>query len=148
MLLLLDEVTFSGGLTGNDRLKNLVVMWNGACMLLGGLVNSVETIPGRCVEVLFWCLERHFMDPLTFLISLLLIMLLVLISLTLCAWNVTNCGRNGMRGLKGPPFHDVSSTPVPCRDRARNCDITTDQNDTEMYPLLTLGTNLMNLYLV
>jgi hypothetical protein len=88
------------------------------------------------------------MDPLTFLISLLLIMLLVLISLTLCAWNVTNCGRNGMRGLKGPPFHDVSSTLVPCRDRARNCDITTDQNDTEMYPLLTLGTNLMNLYLV
>jgi hypothetical protein len=49
MLLLLDEVTFSGGLTGNDRLKNLVVMWNGACMLLGDLVNSIETVPGRCM---------------------------------------------------------------------------------------------------
>jgi hypothetical protein len=69
------------------------------------------------------------MDPLTFLISLLLIMFLVLISLTLCASNVTNCGRNGMRGLKGPPFHDVSCTLVHRRDRTRNRDITTDQDD-------------------
>ena len=47
-------------LASNDRLKNLVVMWNGPCMLLGDLVDSVETIPGRCcVGVLFWCQERH-----------------------------------------------------------------------------------------
>ena len=146
MLLLLDEVTWSGGLTGNDRLKNLVVMWNSACMLIGDLVDSIETEPLRCIEVLFRCLERHFMDPLTFLNSLLLIMLLVLISLTLYEWNVTNCGRNGMRGLKGPPFHDMSCTLVHRRDRTRNCVITTDQDDTVMYPLLTLGINLMNLF--
>jgi hypothetical protein len=77
------------------------------------------------VGVLFWCLERHFMDPLTFL---------VLISLTLCAWNVTNCGRNGMRGLRDPPFDDVSCAIVHCRDRTRNCVITSDQDDTVMHP--------------
>jgi hypothetical protein len=52
----------------------------------------------------------------------------------LCAWNVTNGGRNGMRGLQGPPFHDVSCTLVRHRDRTRNCDTTTDQVDTVMYP--------------
>ncbi len=45
-----------------------------------------------------------------------------------------NCGRNGIRGLEGPFFHDVSCTLVLCRDRTRNSDITTDQDDTVMYP--------------
>ena len=104
-------------------------------MLLGDLVDSVETVPGRCVGVLFRCLERHFMDPLIFLISLPLLMLLVPISLALCAWNATNCERNGMRGLEGPPIHDVSCTVVRRRDHTRNCDITsTDQVDTVNVP--------------
>jgi hypothetical protein len=66
----------SGGLTAKDKLKNLQLMWNGACMLIRDLIDSVETAPGRCIGGLFWCLERHIMDHLIFLIFLLLIMLL------------------------------------------------------------------------
>jgi hypothetical protein len=50
-LLILDEVTLSVGLTDNDRLKNLVVMWNGACMLLGDLVNSAEKNLEQIIQV-------------------------------------------------------------------------------------------------
>jgi hypothetical protein len=104
-------------------------------MLRRDLVDSIETVrPGRRKGVLFWRLERHFMDPLIFLISLLLIISLVLISLALCACKVTNYGRNGMRVLKGPPFHDVSCTVICLRDRTRSSDIPTDQVDTVMYP--------------
>ncbi len=68
---------------GADVYDTAGIMCNGAC--IGDSVDRLETVPGRCVGVLFQCLERHFIDLLIFFISLLLIVLLALISLALCA---------------------------------------------------------------